>query len=333
MNAPRAVGSALVLVLSFAGCDAGDDDGPAVPAASGVRWETLAPMPSARSEVAAATDGQRIVVAGGFDASGDTVASVDVLDLATTTWSRGPDLPIAVNHPMAAAVGGTIVVLGGYLETLENPTDRAFALGDGGWGELPPMPSPRAAGGAAEVDGRLFLAGGVGPDGALVEDVVVFDPDTRAWTVHAGPPTAREHLGVAGHDGELFVVGGRTGGIGANLDAAEALDVAAGSWRELVPMPTARGGSAATATSNGYVVSAGGEADATFDEAEAYDVRAERWVALPVMQTARHGLGVVAVGTMVYVVAGGTEPGLSVSDVVETIDLSPLRSAEVATGG
>jgi len=195
------------------------------------------------------------------------------------------------------------------------------------------MPSPRAAGGAAEVDGRLFLAGGVGPDGALVEDVVVFDPDTRAWTVHAGPPTAREHLGVAGHDGELFVVGGRTGGIGANLDAAEALDVAAGSWRELVPMPTARGGSAATATSNGYVVSAGGEADATFDEAEAYDVRAERWVALPVMQTARHGLGVVAVGTMVYVVAGGTEPGLSVSDVVETIDLSPLRSAEVATGG
>lgn len=51
------------------------------------------------------------------------------------------------------------------------------------------------------------------------------------------------------------------------------------------------------------------------------------------MPTARHGLGVVAVGTVVYVIAGGTEPGLSVSDVVETIDLSPLRTAEVATGG
>ena len=137
------------------------------------------------------------------------------------------------------------------------------------------MPSPRAAGGAAEVDGRLFVAGGAGPDGALVEDVVVFDPDTRAWTVQSGPPTAREHLGVAGHDGELFVVGGRTGGIGANLDAAEALDVAAGSWRA---RPHADG---ARRRRDGDLERlrrlAGGEADATFDEAEAYDVRAAGW--------------------------------------------------------
>jgi hypothetical protein len=91
-------------------------------------------------------------------------------------------------------------------------------------------------------------------------------------------------------------------------------------------MPTARGGSAATATSNGYVVSAGGEAGSTFDEAEAYDVRVERWLALPPIPTARHGLGMVAVGTVAYAIAGGTEPGLSVSDVVETIDLSSLRS-------
>lgn len=132
----------------------------------------------------------------------------------------------------------------------------------------------------------MYVAGGVGPDGALAEDVVVFDPATRTWTDQEGPPTDREHLGVAGHDGELFVVGGRTV---SDLDAAEALDVAAGSWRELAPMPTARGGSAAAATSNGFVVSAGGEADATFDEAEAYDVRAGQWLALPPCR--RHAMG------------------------------------------
>jgi N-acetylneuraminic acid mutarotase len=230
---------------------------------------------------------------------------------------------------MAAGLDGTIVVLGGYVGPgFGSPTDRAFALDDGGWEELPPMPSPRGAGGAAFVDGRLFVAGGVGLDGRLVQDVFVFDPGTRAWTVREGPPTSREHLGVAGLGEELFVVGGRTGGIGSNLDAVEALSVAAGSWRELAPMPTPRGGSAAAATSNGYVVSSGGEADTTFDEAEAYDVRVGRWMTLPPMPTARHGLGVVAVGTVVYTIAGGTEPGLSVSDVVETIDLSPLGPVE-----
>ena len=226
---------------------------------------------------------------------------------------------------MAAGFDGEVVVAGGYVGPgLANPTDRAFALRDDAWEELPPMPAPRAAGGAAVVDGRLYVAGGVGPAGPATE-ALFFDPANGRWSTIEGPPTEREHLGVAGLDGELFVVGGRTGGIGSNLDAAEALDVADGSWRELAPMPTARGGSAAAATSNGFVVSAGGEADATFDEVEAYDVSADRWISLPPMPTARHGLGVVVVGTVVYTIAGGTVPGLSVSDAVEVIDVSPLR--------
>ena len=216
------------------------------------------------------------MVVGGFDGSGASVATVEVFDLETATWSTGPDLPIAVNHPMAAGFDGEVAVAGGYVGPgLANPTDRAFALRDGAWEELPPMPAPRGAGGAAVVDGRLYVAGGVGPAGPATE-VLFLDPANGRWSTIVGPPTGREHLGVAGLDGELLVVGGRTGGIGSNLDAAEALDVAEGSWRELPPMPTARGGSAAAATSNGFVVSAGGEADATFDEVEAHAPRRAR---------------------------------------------------------
>jgi hypothetical protein len=72
------------------------------------------------------------------------------------------------------------------------------------------------------------------------------------------------------------------------------------------------------------VVSAGGEAEATFAEAEAFDVAAGGWVALPPMPTPRHGLAVVAVGDVVYAIAGGTVPGLSVSPVVEAIDLGAV---------
>jgi hypothetical protein len=74
-------------------------------------------------------------------------------------------------------------------------------------------------------------------------------------------------------------------------------------------MPTARGGIAAAAAAKGYVVAAGGEAEATFGEAEAYDIQAGLWLSLPEMPTPRHGLGVVAVGSVVYAIPGEPSPG------------------------
>jgi serine/threonine-protein kinase PknK len=228
---------------------------------------------------------------------------------------------------MASAFDGTVVVAGGYAGSgLSGPTDRVFALRDDAWEELAPMPGPRGAGGAAEVDGRLVVAGGVGPAG-LAGDAYVLDDPAGSWSTIDGPPTGREHLGVAGLEGGVYVVGGRTGGIGSNLDAAEVYDIETkrgGSFPGCPPQSGAvRPPRLPTATS----CRPGGEEEGgTFAEVEAFDVRAGRWLSLPPMPTARHGLGVVAVGTVVYTIAGGTVPGLSVSDTVEAIDLASLSS-------
>ncbi|HEY7761596.1 MAG TPA: kelch repeat-containing protein [Actinomycetota bacterium] len=326
MGLPARFGLVPALALLVVACtNGGGAPSSPAPTVDGVAWSALAEMPTPRSEVAAASDGERLVVAGGFDATGASVTTVEILDLSTGTWSAGPDLPVAVNHAMASAFDGTVAVAGGYGGPgLSGPTDRVFALRGDTWQELPPMPGPRGAAGAATVDDGLVVAGGVGPDG-LADEMYLLDPEVGRWITVQGPPTGREHLGVAGLGGDVYVVGGRTGGIGSNLAASEAYDVEAGTWRELPPMPTARGGSAAAATSNGFVVSAGGEEEGgTFAEAEAFDVAEGRWVSLPPMPTARHGLGVVAVGTVVYTIAGGEEPGLSVTGTVESIDLAPL---------
>jgi hypothetical protein len=317
---------AFVLILTS--CTGGEPERSPVPTVSGVSWESLEPMPTPRSEVAAATDGERIVVAGGFAEDGSTVATVEIFDVETGAWTPGPALPLPVNHAMASSFDGTVAVLGGYVGPgLAGPTDRAYVLRGDGWEELPPMPEPRGAGGAAEVDADIVVAGGVGP-GGLAKEAFRFDVESGEWSVIDGPPTGREHLGVAGLDGRVYVVGGRTGGIGSNLDAAEVYDATDDRWRTLPPMPTARGGSAAAATTNGFVVSVGGEEESgTFADAEALDVTRERWLSLPPTPTARHGLGVVAVGTVVYAIAGGETPGLSVTGTVEAIDVAPLTDA------
>jgi hypothetical protein len=185
------------------------------------------------------------------------------------------------------------------------------------------MPEVRAAAGAGTVEGRLYVAGGVGPEG-LATSTLVFDPSLGEWSMVAGLPTPREHLGVASDGRRLYVVGGRTGGIGSNLDAAEAFDPTSAEWEVLPPVPTARGGSSAAAAAGLVVLAGGEEQGGTFDEVEAHDAAAGEWVTLSPLPTPRHGLGVAAVGSVVYVIAGGPAPGLAFSAANEALDLRTL---------
>ncbi len=325
MGRVRVLGVAAALLL--AACSASEGSGrgepppaPAPTAGGDLAWRRLAAAPSERTEVAAATAGGRIYVAGGYAPDGATVATVELYDPAADAWVAGPDLPVAVNHAMAATLDGAVHVAGGYGGD-RRPSRQAVRLEGDRWRQLAPLPEGRAAGGLVALDGRLYLVGGVGP-GGLAADTLVYDPAADRWSAEPGLPTRREHLGAAAAGGRVVVVGGRVGGLSGNLDVAEAYDPAERRWTRLPPMPTARGGLAATATADGLVVAVGGEAAATFPEAEALDPRTGRWRSLPPLPTPRHGLGVVAVGRVVYVLAGGPRPGLHASAANEAIDLA-----------
>jgi len=328
----------LVGALAVAGCSGPSDppppenrspaDSPAPPPGglvAGLAWDELAAAPSQRTEVVAAVAGSRIYVVGGYRADGSTVATVEVLDAVTGQWRPGPQLPVAVNHAMAASVDDTVYVFGGYLGRPGGEISAAaFRLDGGRWREVAPLPQGRAAGTAVAVGGSVYLAGGVGPDG-LADRMLVYDAAGDGWSAGPGPPTPREHLGGAGFDGLVYTVGGRTGD--GNLPALEAYDPGSGEWTVLPDLPTARGGLAAAAICSGWIVAVGGERldnPLTYDQAEAYEVAAGAWSALPAMPTARHGLGVATVGAAVYALAGGPQAGLHVSGAAEAIDLAAL---------
>src|SRR6516225_2452319 len=78
------------------------------------RWETRAPAPSARSEVAGAAVGDRIYVAGGLTPIG-VAADGQEYDPATDRWTARAPLPQAIHHPAAAGLGGRLYVVGGFV--------------------------------------------------------------------------------------------------------------------------------------------------------------------------------------------------------------------------
>src|SRR2546428_12456830 len=76
-------------------------------------WTPLAPMPTARQEVAAAALEGRIFVIGGFGANAEAVATVEVYDPVTDRWEGRMPLPAPTHHPAAAVAGGRPLLAGG----------------------------------------------------------------------------------------------------------------------------------------------------------------------------------------------------------------------------
>src|SRR5688500_15015608 len=115
MGRLRMLGVIVVAALLPVACTAGGapEQAPASTRAGEPAWRRLAPAPSERTEVAAAAVGGRVYVLGGYAADGATLATVEVYDPAADAWSGGPDLPVAVNHAMAATLDGVLYLAGG----------------------------------------------------------------------------------------------------------------------------------------------------------------------------------------------------------------------------
>jgi non-specific serine/threonine protein kinase len=290
--------------------------------AAALMWVAGAPIPAPRTEVGAAVVRGEIVVVGGLTADGSPSARVDAYSPAADRWRRLPDLPAAVHHPLAASDGRRVYVVGGYGNPLGGggPTRPAFVFEGGSWHALPRLPEPRAAGGAAVLGGRLYVVGGRAASG-LARHAFALDLATRRWRLIPAP-APREHLAVTAAGGKIYAVGGRKAGYDTNLATFEAWSPGAARWTRLAPLPSPRGGTGAAAAA-GSIVSVGGEAPSgTIRSVYAYSLSTRRWRRLPDLPTPRHGLAVAAVGTNVYAIAGGPQPGLTVSDANEHIDLA-----------
>src|SRR5918994_1927556 len=89
--------------------------------------------------------------------------------------ARGPNLPVAVNHAMAATLDGVLYIAGG--NDGDGPSAQVARLDGDRWRRLAPPPRGRSAGGLVALEGRLYLVGG-GVDGRGDDHPHVYDPPT-----------------------------------------------------------------------------------------------------------------------------------------------------------
>lgn len=159
---------------------------------AGVWYPDATELPTPRAYARTAVLDNRFYVMGGIDASGETVATVDVLNPRTVEWSVGTPMPQRLQGFVAGVVGANIYAVGGTTTaamqsgTLFNQVYRFSDSESGGsWRTFVSGSTidPNIEMGGCEIDGVLyFFAGRFYSDGSVRFDNDGYTPAANTVT-------------------------------------------------------------------------------------------------------------------------------------------------------
>ncbi len=324
------------------------------------KWVKLAPMPQAVAELLGAAVNGKIYASQGQLPGFKPAGLLYEYDPVGDKWAQKKAMPHALHHAAVAVLNGKMYLFGGFdLPSAGppgwNPVADAWEYDPAtdGWRSLAPMPTPRGAGVAAVVGGKLYVIGGAGPvpganDPAIrprqpqrsLGTVEEYDPATNTWRARAPMPTPCNHMGGEAVAGKIYVIGGRLSGafiIGfpGNMNLVQVYDPATDTWVTKSPMPTTRSG-LNTATVNGIIYAAGGEVQTTeyltaFRAFEAYDAASDTWWRLPSMLVPRHEAMMAALGNRIHIAGGSIQSAIVPPPSGVKVETDAHEAFEVAT--
>jgi N-acetylneuraminic acid mutarotase len=298
------------------------------PAQGGYRYTKMAPFPEPDEELYGLTANGKMYVLGGFGPGGAPKGIVYEYDPGVDKWTKKKDFPVPVHHQAQASYNGKIYVFGGCLKQISggDSVDNSWEYDPvaDSWKALAPMPIKRCSGQAEEVNGKIYVIGGMTPmengkPGTRVSGLnEAYDPATNKWEERSPMPTTRNHAFSGMVNGKIYMIGGRqaSGGAGAAspTDVVEEYDPAQDLWgpvKSRMITPRSGGGSA---TYKGRIYTVGGEEtnrsfSVTYRAVEAYEPATNTWVALPPMPVAKHGQGTAFLGNKLHLASGVLTPG------------------------
>ena len=255
---------------------------------------------------------------------------------AAKKWEVVSQLPTGRSAFSTAVVEGKIYVIGGTL--LENESSGPFGLStvevynphNNSWKKVADMPTPRSNAGAAVVDGKIYVVGGLAATDRRMENtkilkvVEVYDPQTDTWERKQDMSQPRLSFGIGVVGGKIYAMGG------ANffenqwrLDHVEVYDPDTDVWHNRPSLLTRRDGfETAVVEDSIYVIGGRGWPSiaqngpylATIDVYES----GNRWRRKADLPSLRYGFSSVVVGDEIYLI-GGFE-GAAFDQHVKTVE-------------
>jgi hypothetical protein len=160
-------------------------------------------------------------------------------------WRARAPCPLPRFEAMGAAVGGQLLVMGGFVSAELEVTTRAdrYDPTTDAWTPLAALPEVQThAGVARDGDGLLLVGGFRGWPATAVATSYRFDPSADSYTRLPDLPSARAALALTIVGGRAHAIGGLAADGNSDSDAHEVLDLGHldAGWATAPPMPGPR---------------------------------------------------------------------------------------------
>jgi len=254
-----------------------------------------------------------------------------VASASPSDWESRAPMPLPRTEVSAAAVGGEIVVVGGF--TIDGGASRradAYSPARDRWRRLPDLPIGVHHAMAVGAGGKAYVLGGYTVTGMTLRTAFVLQ--NGAWRALPRMPFPRAAAGVGVAGGRIVVAGG----IGERRRLARsalAFDLRMRRW-SVVPGPTPREHLGVTSLA-GTVYAVGGRTaglDTNLLHFESFRPGDRAWRRLQPVPDPRGGTGAAALAGRVVSI-GGEEPGGTIEEVLEyrIADRRWVRLADLPT--
>jgi N-acetylneuraminic acid mutarotase len=175
---------------------------------NGTSWR-VAPIPTGvRGASGGIGEDGRIYVFSGYNHTSGFVASTQIYDIATDSWTPGANIPISQWEAKCAVDWPNMYVIGG---TSSGTAVQIYNARTNSWSGGVALPVARSSGAAtyvASVDSIFYIAGADAVGNAM-SNVYRFKIGAASWTEVAQLPSAKAALdATTGADGLIYAVGG-----------------------------------------------------------------------------------------------------------------------------
>eukprot|EP01050_Picozoa_sp_SAG11_P009506 SAG11_NODE_898_length_6638_cov_129.528062_2_plen_1631_part_00 len=188
---------------------------------------------------------------------------------------------------------------------------EVYNTNTGAWSPVASMGGTRYQHGAASVETRIYVTGGLGfytdffgARQQTLDDVEVYDAEIGAWSDIAPMGTPRRRHETTATSTHVYAIGGDNGGL--PFSTGEAYNIESGVWSPIAPMSTARN-QFATAVIGTHIYAMGGSSGGAaplLSSVEVYNTERNTWSPVTSMLSGRNQFAAAAVGNFIYVTGG-----------------------------